>query len=84
MNVGDVADEFDARTSRGDVACDEVGHGCGRLGIGFGFGFGFGRDAERPWLAGHEADLPHDLPYQLGRALGLFRGEVGMSARRSR
>jgi hypothetical protein len=29
-------------------------------------------------LAGHKADLAHDLPNQLGRALGLFRGEVGV------
>lgn len=35
---------------------------------------------ERAWLAGHQALTAHDLPHQLGRALGLFRVEIGMDA----
>ena len=74
VDVRNIADEFRSGAVGGAVAFDEVGHVRGRLRIGFG------RDAEGPWLAGDEADLAHELSHQLGRALGLFRGEVGVDS----
>jgi hypothetical protein len=59
----------------GEIPVDQVRHARGRLSVSFG------GDAERAWLTGHLARLAHNLPHQLGRALGLFRGEIAWMRR---
>ena len=60
VDVGDVADELHPGAVGGEVPVDEVGH------VRRGQGVGLGGDAERAWLAGHQALVAHDLAHQLG------------------
>jgi hypothetical protein len=74
VDVGDVADELHPGAVGGEVPFDEVGHARGCLSVSGG------GDAERAWLTGHQALVAHDLPHELGRTLGVFRGEIGVDA----
>lgn len=74
VDVGDVADELAPGAVGGEVPVEKVGHVRGGLGVSLG------GDAEGARLTGHEADLAHELPHQLGRALGLLGGEIGVDS----